>query len=78
MAAFIAAQRAAAPYPARGLLPGAGSVAVVVLQMARRDVTAAGSTPPRLAAEVRRLFELHDGKHGSPMITADLRTRGGG
>ena len=42
----------------------------------------AGRLPPRaarrarLAAEVRRLFELHEGKRGSPMITADLREAG--
>ncbi|MDR0342600.1 MAG: IS3 family transposase [Nocardiopsaceae bacterium] len=41
-----------------------------------------GTLPPRaqrrarLAAEVRRLFEAHDGKRGSPMITADLREDG--
>ena len=42
----------------------------------------AGTLPPRaarrvqLAAEVRRLFEAHDGKRGSPMITADLQDAG--
>jgi putative transposase len=42
----------------------------------------AGTVPPRaarrarLAAEVQRLFELHRGKRGSPMITADLRDAG--
>jgi putative transposase len=42
----------------------------------------AGSLPPRaqrrqlLAAEVRRLFEAHGGKYGSPRITADLRDAG--
>ena len=30
----------------------------------------------RLAAEVARLFALHEGKHGSPRITADLRDAG--
>jgi putative transposase len=30
----------------------------------------------RLAAEVARLFGLHDGKYGSPRITADLRDGG--
>jgi transposase InsO family protein len=30
----------------------------------------------RLAAEVRRLFDSHGGKRGSPMITADLRDAG--
>ena len=42
----------------------------------------AGTLPPRaarrawLATEVRRLFETHQGKRGSPMITADLRDAG--
>jgi len=42
----------------------------------------AGTLPPRkarraeLAAEVKRLFEAHEGKRGSPMIAADLRDAG--
>jgi putative transposase len=42
----------------------------------------AGTLPPqaerreRLAAEVARLFMLHEGKYGSPRITADLREDG--
>jgi putative transposase len=41
-----------------------------------------GTLPPqaerreRLAAEVARLFMLHEGKYGSPRITADLREEG--
>ena len=41
-----------------------------------------GSLPQRaarrqpLAAEVRRLFEQHKGKHGSPRIAADVRDAG--
>jgi putative transposase len=41
-----------------------------------------GVLPPRaqrrqlLAAEVKRLFDLHGGKYGSPRITADLRDAG--
>ena len=43
-----------------------------------------GRLPPRaqrrerLKAEVARLFALHEGKYGSPRITADLREAGGG
>jgi putative transposase len=42
----------------------------------------AGTLPPRaarrarLAAEVRRLFEAHEGRRGSPMITAGLKDAG--
>jgi putative transposase len=42
----------------------------------------AGQLPPRavrrerLKAEVKRLFEVHGGKYGSPRITADLRDAG--
>jgi putative transposase len=42
----------------------------------------AGTLPPRalrrqqLAAEVARLFAVHEGKYGSPRITADLRDAG--
>jgi len=41
-----------------------------------------GTLPPgaerrrRLAGEIRRLFELHEGKYGSPRITDDLRDGG--
>jgi putative transposase len=41
-----------------------------------------GALPPRaqrrerLAAEVKRLFDVHKGKYGSPRITADLRDAG--
>ena len=41
-----------------------------------------GALPPsaerrrRLAAEIRRLFELHEGKYGSPRITDGLRDEG--
>ncbi len=41
-----------------------------------------GTLPPRAArrerlrAEVKRLFEVHGGKYGSPRITADLRDAG--
>jgi transposase InsO family protein len=41
-----------------------------------------GTLPPgaerrrRLAAQIKRLFELHEGKYGSPRITDDLRDGG--
>jgi hypothetical protein len=36
----------------------------------------AGRYRRRLAIRVRRLFELHEAKYGSPRITADLRDAG--
>ena len=45
VAALIAAQRAEHQVPARGGLPGAGGVPVLVLQVGRRVVTAAGGAP---------------------------------
>ncbi len=80
MAAFIASQR-----EAHGIPYATSCRALAVsqswfckwLQHAR-----AGTLPPRaerrrrLAAEIRRLFEAHQGKRGSPMITADLKDAG--
>ena len=80
MAAFIAAQRDGHRIP--------HAVACRALGVSQSwfykwsSHARAGTLPPRaarrarLAAEVRRLFEPHDGKHGSPMITADLRDAG--
>ena len=80
MAAFIAAQRD------RHRIPHA--VACRALGVSQSwfykwaDHARSGTLPPRaarraeLAAEVKRLFEAHDGKRGSPMITADLRDAG--
>jgi putative transposase len=42
----------------------------------RGDVSPRRARRERLKAEVRRLFEAHKGKRGSPMITADLRDLG--
>jgi hypothetical protein len=64
------------PHPGRGGLPGAGGVPVVVLQVARRTLPPRAPRRERLKAEVKRLFEEHEGKRGSPMITADLRDAG--
>ena len=76
MAAFIAAQREAHRIP--------HAVSCRALRVSRswfykhRD----GRLPPRaqrrdrLKAEVARLFAEHEGKYGSPRITADLRDAG--
>jgi hypothetical protein len=74
--AFIAAQRDACQIPQ--------SLSCRVLGVSRSWFCKwrGGALPPRaarrqlLAAEVRRLFEMHSGKYGSPRITADLRDAG--
>jgi putative transposase len=80
VAAFIASQR-----EAHGIAYATSCRALGVSQAwfyKWLEHARAGTLPPRaarrrrLAAEVRRLFELHQGKRGSPMITADLREAG--
>ena len=80
MAAFIAAQR-----DARRIPHGVSCRALGVSQSwfyKWASHARAGTLPPRaarrarLAAEVQRLFDVHQGKRGSPMITADLRDAG--
>jgi putative transposase len=76
VAAFIAAQRAdhGVPYAVscRALdVPGSW-----FYKWRRGDVSPRRARRERLKAEVRRLFEAHKGKRGSPMITADLRDAG--
>ena len=76
MAALIAAQRA------EHRIPHAVSCkALGVSQSWFYKWKSAGPGPrpqrrDRLKAEVARLFKLHDGKYGSPRITADLRDAG--
>jgi putative transposase len=80
VAAFIAAQRDAHRIP-----HGVSCRSLGVSQSwfyKWRGHARAGTLPPRaqrrahLAAEVKRLFDLHGGKRGSPVITADLREDG--
>jgi len=76
VAALIAAQRAEHQVPA--------TVSCRALGVSRSWYYkwCGGGFPPRaqrrrrLAAEIKRLFEAHDGKYGSPRITADLREDG--
>jgi transposase InsO family protein len=80
VAAFIAAQREARRIP-HGVACRALGVSQSWFYKWASHVRA-GTLPPRavrrarLAAEVQRLFEVHQGKRGSPMITADLRDAG--
>ena len=76
MAAFIAAQRADHGVPCavscRTLeVPGSW-----FYKWRRGDLSPRRARRERLKAEVRRLFEVHKGRRGSPMITADLRDLG--
>ena len=76
MAALIAAQREQHRIPA--------AVACQALGLSRSWYYKwrGGALPPRaqrrerLKAEIKRLFAEHDGKYGSPRITADLRDAG--
>ena len=76
MAALIAAQRAGHRIPA--------AVACRALGVSRswfykwKDGTPGrrAARRERLKAEVARLFRLHDGKYGSPRVTAGLRDAG--
>ena len=80
MAAFIAAQRDKYRIPHAVACRALGVSQSWFYKWAGH--ARAGTLPPRsarrarLAAEVQRLFDLHDGKRGSPMITADLRDAG--
>ena len=80
MAAFIAAQRDGHRIP--------HAVSCRALEVSQSwfykwaSHARAGTLPPRaarrarLAAEIKRLFDLNGGKRGSPMITADLKDAG--
>ena len=76
MAAFIASQR-----EEHGI-PHAVSCRTLGVSQAWFYKWAGGALPPRAArrqrlrAEVGRLFALHEGKYGSPRITADLKDAG--
>jgi len=76
VAAFIAAQRAD-----HGI-PHAVSCRALGVSQSWFYKWDGGKLPPRaerrerLKAEVRRLFEVHGGKRGSPVITADLKDAG--
>jgi transposase InsO family protein len=76
VAALIAAQRA------EHRIPHAASCRALGVSQSWFYKWRGGALPSRaqrrerLKAEVARLFRLHDGKYGSPRITADLRETG--
>ena len=80
MAAAIASQRAEHGIPHAVCCRALGVSQAWFYKWARH--AADGTLLPRaarrrrLAAEVKRLFERHSGKYGSPRITADLREEG--
>ena len=57
-------------------MPGAGSVPVAAYKHKNGGVPPRAQRRERLKAEVARLSALHEGRYGSPRITADLRDAG--
>ena len=76
MAAFIAAQRAGHGIPYAVSCRALGVSEGWFYKWKDGDRSARRARRERLKAEVRRLFEAHKGKRGSPMIAADLRDAG--
>ena len=76
MAALIAAQRDGHGVPCAVACRALGVSRSWLYKWRRGDGSARRARRERLKAEVRRLFEAHKGKRGSPMITADLHDLG--
>ena len=76
MAVFIAAQRADHGVPQAVSCQALGVSQAWFYKWRRGDGSPRRARRDRLIAEVRRLFAAHQGKRGSPMITADLREAG--
>jgi len=76
VAALIAAQRDGHGIPCAVACRALGVSRSWLYKWRRGDGSARRARRERLKAEVRRLFEAHRGKRGSPMITADLREAG--
>ena len=76
MAAFIAAQRADHGIPYAVSCRALGVSEGWFYKWKDGDRSPRRARRERLKAEVRRLFEAHKGKRGSPMITADLHDLG--
>ena len=76
MAAFIAAQRAGHGVPQAVSCQVLGVSQAWFYKWRRGDGSPRRARRERLKAEIRRLFERHQGKRGSPMITADLADAG--
>ena len=76
MAAFIAAQRADHGVPQAVSCQALGVSQAWFYKWRHGDGSPRRARRDRLKAEIRRLFGAHQGKRGSPMITADLTEAG--
>jgi putative transposase len=76
VAAFIAAQGADHGIPAAACCRALGVPRSWYYKWKDGDRSPRRARRERLKAEVRRLFEAHRGRRGSPMIAADLRDAG--
>ena len=76
MAALIAAQREQHAVPAAAACRALGVSRSWYYKWSGRGLPPRAERRERLKAEIRRLFWLHGGKHGSPVITADLQDAG--
>ena len=76
MAAFIAAQRVDHGVPQAVSCQALGVSQAWFYKWRHGDGSPRRARRERLKAEIRRLFGAHQGKRGSPMITADLTDAG--
>ena len=76
MAAFIASQRERHGVPQAVSCRALGVSPSWFYKWRHGDRSPRRARRERLKAEVRRLFEVHEGKRGSPVIIADLNDAG--
>ena len=76
MAAFIASQRAGHGIPQAVSCRALGVSQAWFYKWAQGELPPRAARRQRLKAEVARLFGVHEGKYGSPRITADLKDAG--
>ncbi len=76
MASFIVAQREQHGIPHAAACRALGVSRSWFYRWAGGRLAPRAARRERLKAEVRRLFAAHEGKYGSPRITADLREAG--
>ena len=76
MAAFIGSQRDDHRIPATAACKALGVCRSWYYKWRGGILPPGAERRRRLAGEIRRLFELHEGKYGSPRITDDLREAG--